>query len=142
MAEKEKGDLMTQLTDRTQQFQEETDRWEAEKKRLLERCSELKAQLEQDAAGKGTQKDGYFSMFKNRKEQQRRRKEKEEWNQFILAVISNPEFSKEQLDFIIQAVQSELTLQELRQMCNPKLEVRSMELLEQFYLRQRGGKAG
>lgn len=142
VAEKEKGDLMAQLMDKTQQFQDKTDRWEAEKKRLLERCSELKAQLEQDAVGIGTSKEGCFSVFKNRKEQQRRRKEKEEWNQFILEVISNPELSKEQLDFIIQAVQSELTLPELRQLSNPRLKVKNMEILEQFYLKQRGAAKG
>lgn len=142
VAEKEKGDLRAQLMDKTKQFQDETDRWEAEKKRLLERCSELKAQLEQDTVGIGTSKEGCLSVFKNRKEQQRRRKEKEEWNQFILEVISNPELSKEQLDFIIQAVQSELTLPELRQLSNPRLKVKNMEILEQFYLKQRGAAKG
>lgn len=135
--EKEKGALMEELSDARRQHEEESTVWDAEKKRLLEKCNELKRQLEAENTGQEAEKESFFWQFRNRKEQQRKRREKEEWNQFILNVISNPDFSKDQLDFILQAVQSELTLTELRQLCNPKLRLQSMELLEQFYLKQR-----
>lgn len=135
--EKEKGALMEELNDARRQHEEESNVWDAEKKRLLEKCSELKRQLEIENVGQDAEKESFFGQFRNRKEQQRIRREKEEWNQFILNVISNPDFSKDQLDFILQAVQSELTLPELRQLCNPKLRLQSMELLKQFYLKQR-----
>lgn len=135
--EKEKGALMEELTDARRQHEEESNVWDAEKKRLLEKCSELKRQLETENVGQDAEKESFFGQFRNRKEQQRIRREKEEWNQFILNVISNPDFSKDQLDFILQAIQSELTLPELRQLCNPKLRLQSMELLKQFYLKQR-----
>lgn len=135
--EKEKGALMEELNDARRQHEEESNVWDAEKKRLLEKCSELKRQLEIENVGQDAEKESFFGQFRNRKEQQRIRREKEEWNQFILNVITNPDFSKDQLDFILQAVQSELTLPELRQLCNPKLRLQSMELLKQFYLKQR-----
>lgn len=135
--EKEKGALMEELNDARRQHEEESNVWDAEKKRLLEKCSELKRQLEIENVGQDAEKESFFGQFRNRKEQQRIRREKEEWNQFILNVISNPDFSKDQLDFILQAVQTDLTLPELRQLCNPKLRLQSMELLKQFYLKQR-----
>lgn len=136
-SEKEKGALMEELTDVRRQHEDASNIWDAEKKRLLEKCSELKRQLEEENNGQDVEKESFFGQFRNRKEQQRKRREKEEWNQLILNVISNPDFSPDQLDFILQAVQSELTLPELRQLCNPKLRLQSMELLEQFYLKQR-----
>ncbi|WP_373216195.1 hypothetical protein [Ruminococcus sp. 5_1_39BFAA] len=138
-SEKEKVELKEKLDDATKQRQNEADQWEAEKNRLLDKCTELKERLEQDGVHTDAPKESYFSQLRSRKEQQRRRREKEEKNRLILTVISDSDYSKEQLEFIIQAVQSELSLPELRQLCNPKLPIKSMELLEQFYLEQRGG---
>lgn len=126
-----------ELEEKLYAAEKEKDRWETEKNRLLEQCCELKAKLEQDLQENGKAKDSFLAQFCTRKEQQKREKEQKERNRFMMMVISDPEFSKEQLEYILQAAQAELTLLELRQLCNPKLDVRKMELLKQFYMKQR-----
>jgi len=124
------------------QLEEKLKEAENEKQRLLKKCGELKELLEQADNHVKPVRGKYFTQLQNKKELQKKQRENEERNQFIMTVLSNPDFSKEQLEFIIQAVQSELTLPELRQMCNPKLPVKSMELLRLFYLKQREGNEG
>ncbi len=136
--EKEKSELKVLFEDTKVQHQNAADQWEAEKNRLLEKCGELKKQLNNDMNGQETSQGSFFMQYKNKKEQQRKRKEKEERNQFVLTLISNPEFTKEQLEFIVQAVQADLSLQELQQLCNPKFDIQKMEILTQFYIKQKG----
>lgn len=141
-AEKEKGDLETALTQEKQKHQNEVDKWETERERLLNKCSELKAQLEQDGYRQDTGRGNCFQQLRRKREQQRIFREQEERNQLIHTVISDPAFSREQLEFIIHAVQSELTLLEVKQICNSKLDVKKMEMLQQYYLMQKGGRVG
>lgn len=108
---------------------------EEEKKKLLDQCAELKSQLSGDSKREEERTGGCFFQMRRKKEQQRIRREKEERNQFILDVISDYQYSKEQLEIIIQAVKAEVSLAELQKLCNPDLPIKNMELLMEYYLK-------
>lgn len=126
--------LEHEYTMRTAEAEKQLQRSEGERAALLEKCEFLKMQLSESSARESEQ-TGYFHALMKKIDSGRLKKEKEQRNEFVLNVISSPRYSPEQLEVILSAVKEGLTLEQLRQLCVPELDVKNMQLLIQFFLK-------
>lgn len=80
----------------------------------------------------GSHKKGILPFLPRERESRKR-------NDFVVALITNPNYSDEQYEIICSAIKAGLTLKELEQICNPKLPARNMRMLANFFLRPEDG---
>ena len=55
-----------------------------------------------------------------------------------METIKNPDYSVEQLKIILHAISEDFSLEELQQICAPKIPIKNMETLELYF--QKGRK--
>lgn len=117
--------------------QEEQEFLMREQKRLTQLCQDLRERIfemeKQGESDKEKERTSYFQTFFRKRSAQKIRQEKEERNNFLMGVICDPKYSKEQLEIIIRLAKTAIPLEKLQMICNPKLEIENMEILEQYY---------
>lgn len=119
----------TRLNESLQQIQEE-------RRQLLQMCSELKRQLKESRCGQDNMPpERRYGILQQWLRANQCRREKKQKNDFVKQVISNPAFSKEQLEVILRMVQEGMPLERLEQICVPELAAENMSLLAEYFRR-------
>ena len=117
--------------------QEEERQIQQEQERLKQKCQELKMQLDlrkqQEVRDREEERESYFQKIFRKRTAEKIRREKENRNKFLMHVISDPRFCREQLEIIVRLAKTGLPLEQLQQICNPDLEITNMEMLEAYY---------
>ena len=138
-AQEENQRLQEELQQARMDQEEEINK---EREVLLAQCEEIKRQIiHPDGQADVTESDkrpgGLWGLLQ-RKEEQKIRKQKSERNRFIMETIKNPDYSVEQLKIILHAISEDFSLEELQQICAPKIPIKNMETLELYF--QKGRK--
>lgn len=113
-----------------------------QEKEVLEKVEEMKQHLTAGTEKMTHEKENHMWPLRNIWSRKKCRDEKELRNKYIIDTISNSEFSPEQLDVILEAVREGLSLEELQQLCVPRLPVRNMQLLKLFLLKRSSDDRG
>lgn len=117
--------------------QEEERQIRREQEQLKQKCQELKRQLDlkeqQEVQDRKEEQESYFQKIFRKRTAEKIRREKENRNKFLIHVISDPRFCREQLEIIVRLAKTGLPLEQLQQICNPDLEITNMEMLETYY---------
>lgn len=105
-------------------------------------CQEMQQKItdlkQQDLKEREAERGSYFSYLKKKRTAEKLRQEKEERNRFVLEMLSDPRFSKEQMEVLIRLTKRDVPLPKLKQICDPKLEVKNLEMLEVYFGKETG----
>lgn len=125
-----------------------------------QKISELEAQLKTEAQKAGVEKrklqmmydtriqgmkhtvcsaeEGYWARRRRKRHMAAELQRQHELETFLLNTLSDTRYSREQLDLIMEAVEDNFTLEQLKSICNPEMKIENMRIVRQYIERKQG----